>query len=144
MKKIAILLASAMIAAPAVSARVSMTFKNESTVSTMTVSKVSACGLFSPDPESLLPGAVSRPSSTDCGGVASVASVIYTMGAKSCTFYISSIYTPPNYLFNPPLSGYWTPTVKATSSGGATCRVVSQDISQFFLNGSIGAVFSMK
>lgn len=71
-------------------------------------------------------------------------SVVYTMGVKSCTFQVTTIYTPPNYLFNPPLPGYWTPTVKATPSGGATCRVVSQDPSLFFLNGGFGATFSMK
>lgn len=144
MKKIAVLLASAMIAAPAVSAPVFMTVKNENTVSTMKVSKVSACGILYPTPQDLGPKEVSDTFSTDCGGSASVISLVYTMGMKSCTFNVSTIYTPPNYLFNPPLPGYWTPSVKATSSGGATCRVVSQDPSLYFLNGGFGAVFSMK
>lgn len=144
MKKIAVLLASAMIAAPAVAAPVFMTVKNESTVSTMKVSRVSACGVLHNYPDDVWPGMTSPTSSTDCGGSASVISVVYTMGMKSCTFTVTNIYTPPNYLFNPPLPGYWTPSVKATPSGGATCRVVSQDASQYFLNGGFGATFSMK
>ena len=143
MKKIAILLASAMIAAPAVSAPVFMTFVNESTVSTMRVSSVSACGSFSYYPQDLAPQQVSPRSRVECGDTSS-AVVTYTMGVKSCTFQVTTIYTPPNYLFNPPLPEYWTPTVKATPSGGAICRVVSQDISEFFSTGGFGATFSMK
>lgn len=144
MKKIAALLVGALIAVPAVSGPVTLTFRNLSQTDKMKVSKVTSCGILSPYPKDILPGMTSVPSSTDCGIGLSTASVVYTMGVKSCTFQVTTVYTQPNYLFNPPLPGYWTPTVKATSAGGAICRVVSQDASQFFLNGGFGATFSMK
>jgi len=132
------------IAAPAFSASVTMTFKNASTTSSMNVSKVNACGVLSPTPTSVLQGQTSFSSSTDCGASASASSVTYTMGTKTCTFGISTIYTAPNYLFNPPIPGYWTPKAIASGTGGATCTVVSQDASKVMTTGAFAAVYSMK
>jgi hypothetical protein len=41
-------------------------------------------------------------------------------------FRISTLYTPGNPSLGIP--GYWTPNANFTASGGATCKVVSQDV----------------
>lgn len=145
MKTIAavVAIASLFIAVPAVAAPVTMTFKNVGTTD-MKVSKVNTCGVLSPTPASVLAGKISPASSTDCGGYGSASNVVYTMGTKTCTFIISTFYTPPNPMFTPPLAGYWTPKASATGTGGATCKVVSQDASKILTTGAFAAVYSMK
>lgn len=132
------------IAVPAVAAPVTMTFKNVSTTTVMTKYSVNTCGVLSPTPGNVAIGQTSPASSTDCGAVASASTVVYKMGSKTCTFNISTIYTGPNYMFTPPLPGYWTPKALASGTGGATCTVVSSDVSQIFSTGAFAAVFSMK
>ena len=107
----------------------------------MTVSRVNTCGNFQPAPVMVPAGTTSAVSSTDCGATASAAHVTYYMGSKGCVFHISTIYTIPNPLLGTP--GYWTPKASADSSGGATCKVVSQDLSKIG-TGAFKAVFSMK
>lgn len=130
------------IAATAIAAPVTMTFKNASTTTDMAVTNVNACGNFAPTPKNIPKGATSFPSSTDCGPAASAAHVTYTMGAKTCVFHISTIYTPPNVLLG--TKGYWKPNASTTASGRAVCKVVSQDISKVFTSGAFSAVYSMK
>jgi hypothetical protein len=144
MKVFAVLsvIASLAIAAPAVAAPVTMTFQNVSTTTPMTVSKINTCGVLLPAPVTVNAGNISAASSTDCGNLVSASHVTYAMGAKACIFHISTIYTPPNPLLG--TSGYWTPSASTTPSGGATCKVVSQDISNIFTTGAFKAVFSMK
>jgi hypothetical protein len=146
MKTIAVVIAIAglSIAVPAVAAPVTMTFKNASTTTVMNVSKVNTCGVLSPTPAKVDVGKTSFASSTDCGSVGSASTVVYSMGTKTCTFNISTIYTAPNYMYTPPLPGYWTPKAIATGTGGATCAVVSQDASKILTTGAFAAVFSMK
>jgi|GEM_PF-3381064 len=130
------------IAASALAAPVTMTFKNASTTTAMMVTNVNACGNFSPRPQNVAKGTTSSPSRTDCGPAASASHVTYTMGAKSCIFHISTIYTPPNVLLG--TKGYWKPNASTTASGRATCKVVSQDISNVFTSGAFAAVYSMQ
>jgi hypothetical protein len=126
--------------APAFAAPVSASFQNLGKVQ-MTVSTVNTCGSFLPKPAAVLAGQTSPVSSTDCGTTASAAHVTYYMGSKRCIFHISTIYTIPSPLLGTP--GYWTPKASADSSGGATCNVVSQDLSKIG-TGAFKAVFSMK
>jgi len=128
-------------AAPAFAAPVTMTFQNVGTVPMQYVS-TNACGTFSPTPTDISAGGTSASSSTDCGSAASAAHVTYKMGTKQCVFHISTIYTPGNPILG--TSGYWTPSASVTQSGGATCKVVSQDISNVFTTGAFAAVYSMK
>lgn len=126
--------------APAFASSVSMTFQNVGTA-TMVPNGVNTCGVFAPTPANILAGATSPTSSTNCG-TTSAAHVTYKIGTKQCVFHISTIYTPANPLTG--ASAYWTPNASTTASGSATCKVVSQDISQIFTNGNFAAVFSMK
>lgn len=144
MKAIALIsaIASLAVAAPALAAPVTMTFKNVSTTTTMTVSNVNTCGVLSPAPVAVAAGNTSAASSTDCGGVASASHVTYAMGSKTCTFHISTIYTQPNPLLG--TQGYWTANASTTPGGGATCAVVSKDVSNLLTTGAFKAVFSMK
>ncbi|MGP1665857.1 MAG: hypothetical protein ACTS5I_08125, partial [Rhodanobacter sp.] len=130
------------IVAPAVAAPVTMTFQNVSTTTTMTVSKINACGVLSPAPVQVFAGNTSAASSTDCGPTLSTAHVTYAMGYKTCEFHLTTIYTSPNPLTG--ASGYWTPNASTTPRGGATCKVVSVDMSNIFTTGALKAVFSMK
>lgn len=134
-------IASLTMAAHAVASPVTMTFQNVSTTTSMTVSNVNTCGVLSPAPIAVLAGMTSPASSTDCGST-SASAVKYAMGAKLCEFRISTIYTPPNPLTG--AKGYWTPNASTVPSGGATCKVVSQDISNILTTGAFKAVFSMK
>lgn len=130
------------IAATAIAAPVTMTFKNASTTTPMVVTNVNACGVFSPKPTDIAKNTTSTASRTDCGPAASAAHVTYTMGAKTCVFHISTIYTPPNVLLG--TKGYWKPNASTTASGRAVCKVVSQDISNVFTTGAFAAVYSMR
>lgn len=128
---------------PALAAAVSLTFQNVGTAD-MDVSKVSPCGVFSPTPAKVLAGKTSpKSTATSCPGNSASTGVIYKMGStKTCSFSVTSLYTPPNPLTG--FSGYWTPTTSATASGGATCKVVSSDYTNFYTKGDLGAIFSMK
>lgn len=144
MKIIAVLLiiSSLAISAPAVAAPVTLTFQNVSTTTTMNVSHVSTCGVLSPPPAAVALGKTSPPSSTDCGSTATSSHVKYAMPYKTCAFHLSTFYTLPNPLTG--ASGYWTPSALTTPSGGATCKVVSVDVSNMLTTGAVKAVFSMK
>ncbi|MDJ0275965.1 hypothetical protein QLH51_03995 [Sphingomonas sp. 2R-10] len=127
--------------APAFAAPVSLSFQNAGTTA-MTVSRVNTCGVLAPTPTTVNIGTTSAVSSTDCGSAASAANVTYRMGTKQCIFRISTIFTPGNPILG--TSGYWTPNANTEASGGATCRVVSQDVSGVFTTGAFKAVFSMR
>lgn len=133
-------IASLTLAAPTFAAPVTMTFKNVSTTTTMTVSKISTCGVLSPTPTTVIAGATSSASSTDCGGSVTSSHVKYAMGSKTCEFHISTFYHAAD-----PITGaaaYWERSVPPpTSSGGATCKVVSSSGS--ITTGAVQAVFSM-
>lgn len=127
--------------ASAFAAPVSVSYQNLGNAA-MTVSNINACGTFSPTPTTVAIGTTSPVSSTDCGSVASAAHVTYKIGTKQCIFHISTIYTPGNPILG--TSGYWTPNASFNASGGATCKVVSQDVSKILTTGAFKAVFSMK
>ena len=132
--------ATLIVGAPAIAAPVSASYQNLG-AAPMTVSSINACGNFQPKPATVFARSTSPVSSTDCGGSLSAAHVTYVMGAKSCIFHISTFYYPPTPLIGAP--GYWAPNASVSASGGATCKVVSQDISNI-KTGAFKAVFSMK
>lgn len=138
----AVMFAALCSSAPAFAATVEARFENLGSAP-MTVSQAKSCGVITPQPTTVNTGKTSVSSSVDCGGDVSVMYVTYNMGTKDCTFNISTIYTDSSPLI-PGSVGYWTPRVTVQGSRNATCKVVSQDISQITTTGQFSAVFSMK
>lgn len=136
-------IAGIFIGTPAFAAQVSASFENLGS-QPMTPGNAKSCTTIQPALPTLQPGQSSaEPSRVDCGGVVSTMIISYNMGTKSCGFNIETTYTPPSPLITGS-TGYWTPTISAHSYGGATCKIVKEDISQLGTTGAFAATFSMK
>ncbi|WP_163994965.1 hypothetical protein [Pyxidicoccus caerfyrddinensis] len=139
-KLAAALSAAALGMGSAQAATITFTIQNKITTSAITNSYQNTCGTIIPSLGPVPANSVSTPHQTDCGNNTALA-FRYTSGTKTCSFNLSSLYTPPNPILG--TSGYWTPNGTGTSQGStaATCKATLTSIGT---NGNYSWTVSMQ
>ncbi|RKH12472.1 hypothetical protein D7V97_08425 [Corallococcus sp. CA053C] len=102
-------------------ATLTFTVQNKILTSSITNTFTNTCTPIIPSLGTVLANSTSVTHQLDCGTSTAVA-FRYASGTKTCTFNLSSIYTPPDPFLGTPAS--WTPSGTATSNGStfATCK----------------------
>ncbi|WP_244238118.1 hypothetical protein [Corallococcus terminator] len=102
-------------------ATLTFTVQNKITTSDIINTFTNTCTPIIPSLGTVLAGTTSGMHQLNCGTSTAVG-FRYASGTKTCTFNLSSIYTPANPFLG--TSEYWTPSGTATSNGStlATCK----------------------
>ncbi|NMO20379.1 hypothetical protein HPC49_41510 [Pyxidicoccus fallax] len=108
-------------------ATITFTIQNQITTGSISPLRLNTCGAIIPSLGSVPPNSISVAHQTNCGNNTAVA-FDYSDGIKTCSFNLSSLYTPPNPILG--TSGYWTPKGTGTQRGttSATCKATLTSI----------------
>jgi hypothetical protein len=121
-------------------ATLTFTVQNKITTGPITNSYLNSCGLVIPSLGPVAANATSVVHQTDCGNNTAIA-FKYTKDSKTCSFNLSSLYTPPNPILG--TSGYWTPKGTGTSQG-TTSAICKATLTSIGTNGNYSWALSME